>query len=76
MNAHVITFAPDGTGHCLWTEALPLHKLGQLDLQRASKIEFNASTQEWEVKSLKGQLLYSHRSRAKCLAWEQQHFNR
>jgi hypothetical protein len=33
---HIITFALDGTAHCLWTEAVPLQELGLLDVQRAS----------------------------------------
>jgi hypothetical protein len=45
-----ISFQPDGTAQCLWTEVLPLHELGLLHITRASDIEFNNSTQHWEVK--------------------------
>ena len=48
MNIH-ITFTPDGTAQCLWTEVLPLLELGRLEIHRATNIEFNNSTQRWEV---------------------------
>jgi hypothetical protein len=32
MNNHTISFNTDGTAHCLWTEALPLHELGRLEI--------------------------------------------
>ena len=45
-----ISFTPEGTAHCLWTEVLPLHEIGRLEVSRASNIEFNNSTQKWEVR--------------------------
>jgi len=69
---HVITFTPDGTARCLWTEALALHELGRLVIDRASDIEFNNTTQHWEVKDRKGKLRFFARSRSACLGWEQQ----
>jgi hypothetical protein len=67
-----ISFKPDGTAHCLWTEAVPLHELGRLEITRASHMEFNNGTQHWEVKDLKGKVRFIARSRAACLEWEQQ----
>jgi hypothetical protein len=75
MNAHTITFTPQGTAHCLWTEALPLQELGLLEITRASTIEFDQDKQEWEVRDSNNQLLYSHPSRNTCLEWEHKHFN-
>lgn len=74
---HVITFAPDGTARCLWTEAVPLQELGRLAIERASSVEFNAKNQTWEVRlaSAPEAVAFSHPSRAACLAWEQEHFN-
>ncbi len=69
---HVITFAPDGTARCLWTEAVPLHELGRLEITRATQIDFNNTTQHWEVKDPKGQVRFCARSRAACLKWELQ----
>ena len=70
MNTH-ISLKPDGTAQCLWTEALPLHELGRLQITRASNIEFNNSTQHWEVKDRKGKVRFIAKSRADCLEWEQ-----
>ena len=67
-----ISFNIDGTAHCLWTEALPLHELGRLEITRASNIEFNNFIQRWEVKDRKGQVRFIAKSRSACLEWEQQ----
>jgi hypothetical protein len=66
-----IQFNTDGTAHCLWTEAVPLHELGRLEITRASHIEFNNSTQHWEVMNRKGKVRIIARSRCTCLEWEQ-----
>jgi hypothetical protein len=71
MNIH-ISFNLDGTAQCLWTEALPLNELGRLQITRASNIEFNNATQQWEVKDRKGKVRFIAKSRAVCLEWEQQ----
>ena len=70
-----ITFHPNGTAHCIYTEAIPRHSIGQLEMTRASNIEFNQDSQEWEVKDTENQFLYSNTSRQACLDWEQQNFN-
>jgi len=46
-------------------------------VQRASAIEFNDRTQQWEVRlaSQPGVVADSDPSRDVCLAWEIQHFN-
>ncbi len=67
-----IQFKPDGTAHCLWTDAISLHELGRLEITRASSIEFNNATQHWEVKDRKGRVRFIARSRSACLDWEQQ----
>ena len=74
---HVITFAPDGTARCLWTDAVPLRELGRLAIQRASTVEFNSSKQTWEVRlvSHPETVAFSHPSRETCLHWEQQTIN-
>jgi hypothetical protein len=76
MNTAVITFALDGTVHCLYSELIDLTDLGPLEVQRASNVEFKSTKQRWEVRGRNKRLLFSHRSRAICLAWEHQHFNR
>lgn len=74
---HVITFAADGTARCLWTEVVPLHQLGQLDVHRASQVEFNPSAQVWEVRlaSNRAAVAFSHSSRDACLKWERDTLN-
>jgi hypothetical protein len=73
MNVNTqISFKPDGTAQCLWTEVLPLHELGRLEIHRASNIEFNNTTQQWEVKDPRGRVRFFARSRTACLEWEQQ----
>ncbi|MGV3774150.1 MAG: hypothetical protein ACO1QB_14715 [Verrucomicrobiales bacterium] len=41
MIASVIKFDQQGTGHCLYTEAVDLSSIGPLHIARASNIEFN-----------------------------------
>ena len=70
-----ITITPDGIVQCLWTEAVPLHELGRLKLQRAYSIEFDNPAQAWRVFDPKGHCLYCSPSRETCLAWERQYLN-
>ncbi len=62
-----ISFDIDGIARCLWTEALPLHELGRLEITRASNIEFNNTTQHWEVKDRRGKVRFFAKSRSACL---------
>jgi hypothetical protein len=73
---HVLKFDPGGTGHCLYTEAVNLALLGDLEIVRASTLEFNNVTQLWEVRDVERQLMFTHPFRSVCAAWEQQYFNR
>jgi hypothetical protein len=75
MNPAVLTFAPSGEGNCLYTELIDLASIGSLEITRATSIEFNNTTQHWEVRQ-NGAVMFQNRSRAICLAWEHQHFNR
>jgi hypothetical protein len=73
MTALNITFTPDGSGHCLYSELLDLQSLGALACTRATEIEFNPNTQRWEVRPAdSSKLLFSHQSRQACLVWEQE----
>ena len=75
MNAHVLQFDISGMGHCLYTETLDLTAIGPLEVNRASTIEFNQKTQQWELRNAQGQHLYANASRQLCLDWEHQYFN-
>ncbi len=67
-----IQFNRNGTARCLWTDAISLHELGRLAITRATDIEFNNATQQWEVIDTKGSVRFFARSRATCLEWEQE----
>ncbi len=71
----VLTFDVDGVVRCLHTDAIPLQSIGTLTVQRATTIEFNPTTQKWEVKDAAGVILHSDPSRSCCLAWELDRFN-
>ena len=74
-----LTFRPDGTIYGLWTDALPLQDLGTLDVTRASRVEFNAATQQWEVRFAHtpdtAPADFSDASRDTCLTWERETLN-
>ena len=72
----LLRFAPDGLIRCLHTEAIDLHQLGRLQVVRATDIRFNDQTQEWETcHAVTGEVLFSDRSRNRCLQWEKDHFH-
>lgn len=78
---NTLTFTPTGEVVGLYTEVIPLTELGSLHIERWTLLEFNNSTEEWEVKRLtrNGQtdptVLFSHPSRQACLHWEHGQFN-
>jgi hypothetical protein len=71
----VIHFNPDGTGAGLYTERIDLKQIGTLEVVRASDIEFNDATQQWEVFDYTGNRVFADPSREACLAWERRTFN-
>jgi hypothetical protein len=72
MNTLVLTVDPHGAGSCLYSEVIDLQSIGPLEIQRASHIEFNNATQQWEVKNLRGNVLFFATTRTACVEWEQQ----
>ncbi len=67
----VIDFTEQGQGKCLYTEAVDLRTLGRLRCERASLLEFNDQSQQWEVAEPdSARVLFTHPSRDKCLQWE------
>jgi hypothetical protein len=76
MSTTVLKFDATGTGHGLYTEAIDLSSLGALEIVRASTIEFNNRSQQWEVRDAEGVRMFMDASRQACLDWEQQYFNR
>jgi hypothetical protein len=76
MNTLVLTVHNNGEAGCLYSELIDLSSIGTLEVSRASVIEFNQPEQKWEVRADSGKVFFAHSSRALCLAWEIQHFNR
>ena len=71
-----LTFDSHGTVRGLYTEAIDLRSLGPLAIRRATNIEFNHATQQWEIRTLRDScLLFTNASRTACLAWEQEHLS-
>ena len=71
----VLTIYPQGSITGLYTELIELSQLGHLEITRATNIEFNPTTQQWDVSDAGGAVLFSDASRSHCLAWEHQRFN-
>ncbi|WP_054692445.1 hypothetical protein [Syntrophomonas palmitatica] len=65
-----IFLRPDGTIEGLYTDAIPLQKLGKLTVTRATTVEFDDARQEWLVALPDGQEIYSNASREVALEWE------
>ena len=74
MNIATLVFTPDGNAHGLYTEIIDLTSLGRLTVKRASRIEFSDEHQCWQVRTVRGRLIFSAPSRQACLDWEQEHF--
>ena len=71
-----ITFRRDGTGCCLYHDAIRLQTLGRLTCTRASRVEFNTRGQVWEVLTVDAPVvLYRSPSRQRCLDWERRHLS-
>jgi hypothetical protein len=68
-----LRFDPGGQIDCLYTEAIDLRELGNLQVSRATDIRFNPAAQQWDVHEYSsGKVLFSHPSRSACLNWENQ----
>lgn len=72
---NVLSVWRDGTVKTLYTEVLDLASIGRLEVERATRIEFDNRLQVWRVFDQEGDRVYCSPSRAKCLEWEQQHLN-
>ena len=75
MTTSVLTFQSGGIVTGLYPEAIPLTQIGALTIERLTTIEFNDSTQQWEVRDRAEALMFSDSSRERCLQWEHRHFN-
>lgn len=74
----VLSVDSDGTIRGLWTEDVPLESIGRLSMQRASHVEFNETTQLWEVWIAGKQTetpAFTSPSRQACIDWERNYFH-
>jgi len=76
MTEAILVFDPFGGIACLWNELVPLRELGAVQVARASSVEFNPASSEWEVRWT-GQetVVFSNQSRDACIAWEVEQLN-
>jgi hypothetical protein len=67
-----IIIEPDGSIRTVYTEAIPLHELGVLEVKRFGNVEFDSEIQEWIVRLVSdpGHVAFSHPLRSEALAWE------
>lgn len=73
----LLVFTDEGEVTCLWTDAIPLQELGKCEVTRASTVEFNGETGEWDVRWAgdESKVVYSNPDRGACIAWEHREFN-
>jgi hypothetical protein len=70
----VLTFDKKGNGHCLYGELVDLRAIGTLSCRRASHIEFDEETQQWQALSPDRQTVLFHDPlRTVCEDWEHDH---
>lgn len=67
----IITFPPDGTAKCLYTEDIDLRQLGRLDIKRATTIE--PYRDGWKATILGEGGFFWAPTRQQCLDWERQY---
>ncbi len=70
-----LTFDTRGVGRGLYTEAIDLHRLGLLHIERATHIEFDNDKQVWRVRDTTGFPMFTAPSREQCLEWERLHLD-
>ena len=54
-----IKVAPDGTINAVYSDQLRHMGLGEMQVSRASNVEFNHDEQQWEARTPEGELLAS-----------------
>lgn len=63
---------PQGDVHGVYSDSLPHSKLGQMEVSRASSVEYNHSTKAWEAFDLRGIKLAEGASRKDVIEAELQ----
>jgi hypothetical protein len=65
-----IFIRPDGSIEGLYTDTVPLKKLGEINVARATHVEFDGSAQEWVVSLPDGTEVFRNESREVALGLE------
>jgi hypothetical protein len=65
-----IVIRPDGTVEGLYTDMIPLQALGNLNVSRATNVEFDSNRQEWAVTLPNGEEIAHRPSREAALVFE------
>jgi hypothetical protein len=67
----VLRLRSDGSRCAVWNDNFPIEELGTPRISRASNVEFNPITREWEV-VMAGETepRFSHKLRSECIKWE------
>jgi hypothetical protein len=72
----VLCVRPDATIEGLHQDALNLEDLGDLEVKRASAVEFDPTRRQWVVEdAATGKELFAHAKRDVCIQWEVEHFS-
>lgn len=73
----VICVRPQGDLECLYRDDLELEKLGDLEVQRASHVEYDPRREAWVASPADGgEVIAVDPRRSVCLKREVEHFNR
>ena len=78
MTMNIIHVTPKGARLMIHDDKIPLHTLGKVKVRRISNVNFNEETQKWEVSPVgnPGEILFTHKSRDKCIQWEIRYFGK
>lgn len=91
MKEYLVIVDVDGVLYAAWSDDLQaLYEEGEIEVQRASNVEFNPTTQRWHVYEPEGLNVLMHdsrvgvmwpnldgwRSREDALAWEREEIDR
>lgn len=61
----------DGTLEAVYNDFIPRLKLGPMQVTRASTVEFDEVSQQWEARDTTGMIIVSAPDRFQCLRMEQ-----
>ncbi len=62
----------------IYSDKIDLSRVGEIkSIERWSTIDFSMDAKKWEVRRVGStEVLFSDRSRIKCVEWEHEHFNK